>query len=123
MGPPLLEGLTRSSKPAPNGRARASLLLGLLAAAALPAAVAVAETSELLRLIEASVAIPVALFLGVAAVVLARRARRRVERTLGRVGGSRLAGVGRALGMLGIALALAGSIAVAFDLVLRRIAE
>jgi hypothetical protein len=118
-----LDGLTRSSKPEPNGRARASLLLGLVAAAALPTAIAVAELSELWRLIEASAAIPVALASGVSAVVLARRARRRVERTLGRVGGSRVAGLGRALGLLGIALALAGAIAVGFDLVLRRIAD
>ena len=96
------------------------MLVGVLAAAALPAAVAVAETSDLLELPEAAVAIPVAAVLGFAALVLGGRARIRVERTLGRVGGERTARVGRALGLLALALALAGVIAVAFNEFLQR---
>jgi hypothetical protein len=37
-----------------------------------------------------------------------------VERTIGRVGGARSAGVGRLLGVLGIAAGLAGAIALGF---------
>jgi uncharacterized membrane protein len=118
-----LDGLTRSSKPAPNGRARASVLLGLVAAAALPATVAAAELWDLLRLIEASAAIPISLLAGIGAIVLARSARERIRRTIGRVGGARLAWIGRALGALGVALALSGTIAVGFYLFLQRIAE
>ncbi|MGH3105061.1 MAG: hypothetical protein ACRDN6_13285 [Gaiellaceae bacterium] len=116
-------GLTRSSKPARNGRAWASVLVGLPAAAALPAAVVAAEIGDLIRLIEAAGAIPVAAVLGIGAIVLARRARRRTERTLGRVGGRAVARVGRALGVLAVCLALSASIAVGFYLVLTRVAD
>jgi hypothetical protein len=94
----------------------------LLAVAALPATIAAAEVWKLIRLIQASAAIPVAFVLGVAAVLLARGARERVRRTIGRVGGARLAAAGRALGALGIALAVSGTIAVGFYLVLRHVA-
>jgi hypothetical protein len=115
-----LDGLTRSSR-AGNGRARASLLLGLVAAAALPAAIAASELWDVIRLIEASAAIPVAFVLGLAAVLLARGARERVRRTLGRVGGTRVAAAGRALGAVGIALACSGTIAVGFYFFLRHV--
>ena len=109
-------GHTRSSngRRASNGRARASLLLGLLAAAALPVAIAVAETTDLIELLEAAGAIPVAAIGGIAAIALGRRARVRFERTLGRVGGAGAARLGRLLGSLALALAAAGTIAVAF---------
>jgi hypothetical protein len=113
-----LDGLTRSSRSG-NGRARASLLLGLLAAAAIPLTIAAAEVWDLIRLIEASAAIPVAFVLGLAAVLLARGARERVRRTIGRVGGERVAAIGRALGAVGIALACSGAIAVGFYYLLR----
>jgi hypothetical protein len=116
-----LDGLTRNSKRAPNGRARASFLLGLVAAAALPATIAAAEVWDLLRLIEASAAIPLSLLAGVGAILLARGARERIRRTIGRVGGERLAATGRALGLLGVALALSGTIALGFYYVLQRL--
>ena len=96
------------------------MLIGLLAAAALPAAVAVAETSDLLELPDAAAAIPVAAVLGFAALVLGGRARIHVERTLGRVGGARTARVGRGLGLLALGLALAGLIALGFNEFLQR---
>ena len=102
-----------------NGRAAASLLVGLLAAAALPVAVALAEAAELFELLDASGAIPVAGGLGIAALVLARGARLRAERTLGRVGGEGAARAGRLLGVLAICLAIAGAIAVGFYFVLQ----
>jgi hypothetical protein len=117
-----LDGLTRSSRSG-NARARASLLLGLLAAVALPLTIAAAEVWDLIRLIEASAAIPVAFVLGLTAVLLARGARERVRRTIGRVGGERVAAAGRALGAVGIALACSGAIAVAFYYVLRHYAD
>jgi hypothetical protein len=114
---------TRSSKPARNGRAAASLLLGFLATAALPAAIALAELQDRYDLLQAGWAVPVALLLGFLAVWLARRARVRVERTLGRVGGERTARVGRTLGVLGIMLGLSGAIAVGIYLALTRFFE
>jgi cytochrome c biogenesis factor len=111
---------TRSSKRARNGLAAASLIVGLLAVAVLPSAIAVAEREERFELLEAGYAVPAALVLGLGAVLLARRARLRVERTLGRVGGLRIARVGRALGVLGIMLGLSGAISVGVYFVLTR---
>jgi hypothetical protein len=103
-----------------NGSARASVLVGLLAAAVLPAAVAAAELTDRLRLVEAGWAAPGALVLGLLALLLARRGRRRAARTVARAGeGS--ARAGRLLGALGVALALAAGIAVAFYWYLDRV--
>jgi hypothetical protein len=104
-------------------RAAASVLLGLLAVAALPAAIAATELLERFDLLDAAAAIPVAFVLAVAALVLARSARRRFERTLGRVGGRRTAFVGKGLGLLALGLAFSGAIAVGFYAVLERIGE
>ncbi len=76
--------------------------------------IAAAELTEQVELIDAAWAVPAAFVLGVLALTLARRGRRRVERTIGRVGGAVTASVGRFLGALGIAAALAGAIALAF---------
>ena len=100
-----------------------SLLVGLLAVAALPAAIALAEFDDRYDLLQAGWAVPVALVLGLVAVLLARRARVRVERTLGRVGGEATARVGRTLGVLAIMLGLSGAIAVGVYLVLTRFFE
>jgi hypothetical protein len=89
------------------------VLAGLVAAASVPAAVAGAEVRGLYDLHFAAGAIPVALLLGVLAVVLARRGRIRRERTLGRVGGRASGAIGKALGVLGILSAVAAGIAVA----------
>jgi hypothetical protein len=88
-------------------------VVGLLAAASLPAAIAVAELTDHLRLIEAAWAIPAAVVLGLVALVLARRGRRRAARSVARRG-SRSARVGRLLGWLAVALGVAGVIALAF---------
>jgi hypothetical protein len=81
--------------------------------AALPAAIAVTETRDDLGLVEAGVAAPAAFLFSALAVWLARRARRALERTLGRIGGARMARAGRILGWLGIYLALTAGIALA----------
>ena len=102
-----------------NGRARVSLLVGVLAAAALPVTIAVAQVTGALELLDASGAIPVSAGLGVLAIALARSARRRAELTLGRIGGEGAARAGALLGVLAICLAIAGVIAVAFYFVLQ----
>jgi len=95
----------------PRNRAAAvSLLLGLLAVAAIPIAILVTHVRNDLRLLHAGVAVPVAFVLGIAAVLVARKARRRLERSLGRAGGAGSARAGRVLGWLGIYLALIGTI-------------
>jgi hypothetical protein len=111
---------TSSSKRQRNLRAAASVLLGLFAVAVLPAAIGAAEVLGRFELLDAALAIPAGLALAVAALLLARSARRRSERTLGRVGGRRTAILGKALGLLGLGLALAGAIAVGFYQFLER---
>ncbi len=84
-----------------NRAAPVSVLLGLLAIAAIPVAAAITSTREDLRLVHAGF---------IAAILVARRARRRLERTLGRAGGAKTARAGQILGWLGFYVALIASI-------------
>jgi hypothetical protein len=99
-----------------------SALLGLAAVVTLPAAILAAEWFEVVTLLEASVAIVPAFVLGFAAVLLGRRAKRAIDRTLGRARGSKLALIGRILGYVTLYLAVTASISVATYYVLRQIA-
>jgi len=88
------------------------VLVGVLSLATLPAAVVVARESDELTLVEAGVvAVPVAALLALVAVWLARRARRRADRTLDRVGGRGTARAGKLLGGLGLYLATTAALA------------
>jgi hypothetical protein len=105
---------TRSSN-APNAAAWASVLFGLAALAVWPAAVAVARYSKRIGLVEALiVALPAGLLLALLAVLMARRARWRIQRTIGRVGGLRTAGFGRFVGLTGVCAAVTGGLALGF---------
>ena len=92
-----------------NAPALWSVLLGLLAVAAIPVAVAYADRSPRVELIWAGVAVPVAALLGLAALGAARAGRRRAEPTLRR-SGARTAVVGRLLGLVGLVFAGTGAI-------------
>jgi hypothetical protein len=96
-----------------NTPALASVLAGLLAAAALPATVAYAYWSDRLPLIWAGVAVPVAILLSVLALALARRGERRARMTLLRRSGSFSAQLGRLLAVLGLIFAGSGLTALA----------
>lgn len=85
----------------------------------MPAGVAVARQLRTVDLIDAAYAIPVAAGLGLLAIALSVGARRRVEWTLGRIGGRRLAAAGRILGVLAVCVAVAGAIAIGFFELLR----
>ena len=74
----------------------------------MPVAIAATRWSQTYTLIDAAFAIPIGVALGVLAVVLARRGRLRIDRTLGRTGGRRQAATGRLLGILGFCLAVTG---------------
>ena len=106
--------MTSNGGPPRPGRARASVLVGLLAVATLPAAILATRWSREYELLHAGFAIPLAALLGLLAVALARRARSRLAPTLGHPKGTRTARLGRLLGLLGFLLALtgAGSLAV-----------
>jgi hypothetical protein len=97
-----------------NPAAGFSVVLGVLAVLAIPVAILVTDVRNDLRLLHAGVAVPVAAILGIVAIRLARRARTRVERTLGRAGGAVSARLGRIFGWLGLYLALIGAIALGF---------
>jgi hypothetical protein len=88
-------------------------VLGLLALATIPAALGATQLRGDLRLIHAGFAVPVAAVLAIASIRLARRARRRLERTIGRAGGERKARAGRVLGWLALYVALTASISLA----------
>jgi hypothetical protein len=110
-----LADLTRSSSlaRARNPRAGASLVVGLLAVAAIPAGVGVARYTRV-TLLQSAVSIGVAAVLGAYALLLARRGRERVQLTLGRSGGGTAARIGRMLGILALWGAGAAGLAVGF---------
>jgi hypothetical protein len=101
---------TRSSSH-PNARAWGDVLVGLLAVAAVPAGVALTHYRNI-ELLKAGWAVVPGLGLGIGSLALARAARRRTERTIGRVGGRGVTRLGRYLGVLGIYLALAAALSV-----------
>jgi len=92
-----------------NPPAFSSVLLGVLATVAIPAAVAYADRSPRVELIWAGAAVPVAALLGLAALGAARAGRRRAQITLRR-SGARTAVLGRFLGLFGLLFAGTGAI-------------
>ncbi len=85
----------------------------------MPLAILGTRYSSGYRLPDAGYAIPVGVLGGLAAVLLARSARRRNERALGRLGRETAIRWGRTLGTLGICLALTALISVAVYLFLK----
>ncbi len=82
--------------------------------AAVPAGVALARYTKAVTLLNSSASIAVAAVLGLSAIILARRARERVQITLGRAGGEGAARIGRALGILGLLVGVTAALAVGF---------
>jgi len=98
------------------------VLVGVLAVATIPAAVVAAELYDVATLLKSAVSIAPAAVLALVAIVLGRRARSQIERTIGRMRGAALARIGRFLGYLGLYLAVTAGIAVATYYVLREFA-
>ena len=96
-----------------SSTSRWSVVLGVLAVATMPVAIAATRFSGSYDLLHAGFATPLALGLGIAAVALARRARRRAEAAVGQSGGRRGATIGRLLGIIGICTACSCLIALA----------
>ena len=96
-----------------NGRAIVAVAVGVLAAATMPLAILATRYSGSYELLHAGFAIPVAVALGILAIWLARGALRHDDARLGQAGGRGAARLGRALGVLGIALASTGLVALA----------
>ena len=106
-----------------NPRAWWSLVCGILSLAAIPVGVLLARELEQVTLVESSGSVLVAALLGWAAIVLARRARERIQITLGRAGGGGVATAGRVLGILGLLVAGTAALALGFWGLLSMFAE
>ena len=102
---------TPETRASGNGRALAAVVVGLLSAATMPVAILATRYSESYDLLHAGFAIPVAVVLGVVALRLGRGALWHDDVRLGRAGGRRTARVGRSLGVVGLALASTGIVA------------
>jgi len=110
-----MASLTRSSSSrARNDAARGSLFVALLGLALPVVAFVAARQLEQVTLLQATVAACASVVLGLAAIVLARRARRNIERSIGRLGGAGTARVGRLLGLLALCIGLTASVALGF---------
>jgi hypothetical protein len=96
-----------------SGTGWASVALGVASVLVLPVAVYVTRYVESYDLIDAGYAIPVAAVLGIAALALARRARKESSVRLGRGLPDGTARAGRVLAIAGICIALAGVVSLA----------
>ena len=76
-----------------------------------------------MTLVESSGSVLVAALLGWSAIVLARRARERIQITLGRAGGGKVAQAGRILGIVGLLVAGTAALALGFWGLLSMFAE
>jgi hypothetical protein len=101
-------------------RAWLAVVVGIVSVLLVPAAIAVAHYRDIELLKAGWAAIP-AFVLGIVALMLARAARRRSERTIGRIGGRRVTRAGRVLGALGVYLALAAALSVGVYELLNRL--
>lgn len=101
-----------------NTKAVWALLTALLAFGAVGGAAAAANHFNEIRLQDAFVAVPVALVLALASVLLGRRARTEHQRTLGRSGSRGFLALARFLGTVALLVSLTASLALAVFAVL-----
>jgi hypothetical protein len=87
------------------------VLLALVALAVPVVAFAAARKLDQVSLLQATGATCASTVLGLAAVLLARRGLRNIERTIGRLGGEGTARVGRLLGVISVCLGITAGIA------------
>ena len=107
--------LTRSnSSRARNDAARGSVLLALVGLAIPPLGFVAARKLDQVSLLQATGATCGSAVLGAAAILLARRALRNVERSIGRIGGEGTARVGRLLGAISLFAGLTAALALGF---------
>jgi hypothetical protein len=114
-----MESLTRSSSArGRNDAARGSIVLALLGLALPVVAYVAARRLQDVTIVQATGATCASAVLGGAAVLLARRGLRNIDRTIGRLGGENTARVGRLLGAIALCIGLSAGIALAVYAVL-----
>lgn len=106
-----------------NAKAVWALVTGLLGLGVFVAAAAAARHYDEIRLVDAVVAVPVALVLGLASVVLGRRAKTEHVRTLGRSGSRGFVWLARLVGAVALLLAVTAALALAVFAVLVLVLE
>jgi len=108
----------------PHGRGNAILatLAGLLSLATLPVAFVVTRARDD-ALIDAAWAIPGAIVLGLVAMWLARRSRKRLQRAVTSSSRGRTARLGRLLGLVGFLVGVTAALAVGVSLVLESVSD
>ena len=94
-----------------SGAAAVSLVAGIGSTATIPVAVYATRFSDSYDLLHAGFAIPLAVALGVAALLLAQRVSRLSALSLDRGGRSGIATAGRVLGVVGLCLAASALVA------------
>jgi len=104
-----------------RSRAFGAAAIGALSAATLPIAIVVANSSASYTLLQAGLAVPFGLLLGVVAIRLAGSVRTRSRASLDQRAGLRAAGAARLLGVLGVCLACSGAVALAVYALLTRL--
>jgi hypothetical protein len=110
-----LDALTRSSSArARNDAARGSLACALLGLAIPVAAYVAARQLKNVTIVEGTEATCGSALFGLLAILLARKAQFRIERTLGRVGGGGTARAGKLLGLLSLCIGLTAGLALGF---------
>jgi hypothetical protein len=88
--------------------------LGVVGVVAVPLGIVASSLLEQVTLVQACASAVLAGVLGLFAIVLARRGRETVQRTLGRSGGAAAARAGKALGVVALWIAATTSLALAF---------
>ena len=106
-----------------NAKALWAFVTALLALGVLAGAAVAARHYDEIRLVDAVVAVPLALVLALVSVVLGRRARQQHQRTLGRSGSRGFIALARFLGTLALLLAITAALALAVFAVLVLVLE
>ena len=109
--------------PARNPRAAASVVVGVLAVAIVPAAIAASGYFDELTLVQSCASAAAAALLGLFALALARRGQETAGRTLGRSGGEGASRAGKWLGVIALWIAATTGLAVGFYFLLTLFAD
>lgn len=97
--------------PVANSKAVAALFFSLLALVFLGAGIALPQIRSEIDALQALVVVPAALIAALIAVAMVRRARFDYQRSLGRLGGNRMAGVAAVLASTALLVSLAAVLA------------